>query len=173
MPHGTYFPVSCVDSKYLASPLVLLTWTCDLPLVSEGNSHGPLLKAAEHAARSGPMPCNSQASRSPATLYWFSPPPSPPISWRGAQKRLKTLSVWSWIRILHRGDTSERGRGSQQRFRYLVIGLTLYWPEILLSARRMLEYRYYLISALIISNEHGRHLHQALGHAENNNLIWR
>ena len=57
-------------------------------------------------------PCNSQASRSPATVYWFL---FPPISRREAKKRLKTLSVWSWIRILHRGDTLE-STGSQLRY---------------------------------------------------------
>lgn len=123
----TYFSVSCTDSKYLAFPSVLLTWTCDLPLVSDDS---PMVPCSRLPGQTGSrLVIHRLLDHLPQCIdFCF-----PPISWREAKKRLKTLSVWSWIRILHRGDTLGGG-GSQ--FVYLFIGLTLPCPEILPSIRR-------------------------------------
>lgn len=118
----SHFPALTVNT--LLFPPALLTWTCDLPLVSDDT---PMVPCSRLPWPGPGLVIHRLLDRLPQRIdFCF-----PPISRREANKRLKTLSVWSWIRILHRGDTWERG-GSQLRFVYLFIGLTLPWPAILL-----------------------------------------
>lgn len=91
-------------SKYLSLPTLLLsrplTWP-DLPWFSAQGQ--PTLQ--------GRRPCNSQPSRMPAreVLIFVSP-----ISRREAEKRLNTLSVQSWIRMVRLGDTLHRDREKER-----------------------------------------------------------
>lgn len=94
----SHFPALTVNTLLFLP--VLLTWTCDLPLVSDDTPMVP----CSRLPRPGPgLVIHRLLDHLPQRIdFCF-----PPISRREANKRLKTLSVWSWIRILHRGDTLE------------------------------------------------------------------